>query len=225
MRIKIKNNATTAEINGEKDWNEKIKSLDKYYKKCNNGVANCMYCTSNNFCYRCLSGFFLIEYDYYLYDHSKCYRKSDLSNQYYYYNKNNTHRPLCSSKFPGCVTCNTIGSKCTRCLTGYKLSKGQCYASSGQTTKKLAHCLQQQGNTCIKCESGYTPLKKERYGKCFPIPTDNEYYFDDNQNAYIQCLSSPYLERCLKCKDAYTCIECDTKCHVLQNGKCIRISN
>ena len=31
-RIKIKNNATTAEINGEKDWNEKIKSLDKYYK-------------------------------------------------------------------------------------------------------------------------------------------------------------------------------------------------
>ena len=42
------------------------------------------------------------------YDHSRCFSNSDLPNKYAFYTKNSTHRTLCSSKFDGCQTCNTV---------------------------------------------------------------------------------------------------------------------
>ena len=197
---------------------------DRTYKKCEYGVANCLYCASSNFCYRCKSGFYTIEYGNNFWDYSKCYQKREIPHQNSYYNKNSTHRPLCSSKLTGCYTCNTIGSICKQCLDGYKLYKKQCYYY-GQSNNKIAHCIKYDGNKCIECMVGYTHLLKERYGKCFPIPKDNDYYFDENEKVYIKCLNSPYLERCLRCKNSQTCVECDTKAHVLKDGKCIRISN
>ena len=62
-------------------------------------------------------------------------------------------------------------------------------------------------------------------GSASHIPQNNEYYFNNKEKLYIKCLNSSYLERCLRCNDSQTCIECDTKAHVLKNGKCIRISN
>jgi len=199
---------------------------DRFYKKCTYGVSNCLYCTNINFCYRCNKGFFQIEYDNYLYDYTRCYSKAELPNKLSYYNKNSTHYPLCSSKIPGCNTCNTIGSKCTHCFPGYNLNKQKTSCViQGKATKRLPHCLKQEGNKCLLCEGGYTHKKKERYWKCFLEPQNNEYYYKKSEDAYIKCLDSPYLERCLRCKDEYTCIECDNKAHVLLNGKCVRISN
>ena len=127
---------------------------------------------------------------------------------------------------PGCYSCNTIGSICRRCHSGLKLyKKKECIATSNTVTRKFPHCLIWNATHCLKCESGYTNQKKERLGKCFPFPQNNEYYYDNNEKVYIKCLDSSYLERCLRCTDAQTCIECDTKAHVLKNGKCIRISN
>ena len=198
---------------------------DGFYKKCHYGVSNCLYCTNSNFCYRCNKGFFQIEFDKDLWDYTKCYTKAELPKTLDYYNKNNTHRPLCSSKITGCATCNTIGSICSRCYSGYKLyQKKECILQS-QITKRLPHCLRQNGNKCLECEKGYTHKLKERYWKCFFEPQNNESYYNKTEDAYIKCLNSPFLERCLRCKDGYTCIECDTKVHVLINGKCIRISN
>ena len=204
---------------------------DKTYKKCDYGVPNCLYCSNSNLCYRCKSGYFLIEFGQDIWDHSKCYTNNDLPNKFAYYNKNSTHRRLCSSssKIFGCYSCNTAGTKCKQCLDGYQWYKRTSCVESSQISnmcsRKFPHCLECNSTQCTKCMSGYTYEKKERYGKCFPTPSGNEYYYDENEKVYIKCLNSKYLERCLKCTNAQTCIECDTKAHVLKNGKCIRVSN
>lgn len=155
-------------------------------------------------------------------DHSRCYSLKDLSFKTQYYNKNTTHRPLCSSKIDGCQSCNTVGSICKSCLPDYQWYKRKyCVTSRPQ---RLPHCLDYNTNFCTNCEVGYTYKKKERYGKCFPIPGD-DYYYDKNEDLYIKCLDSPYLEYCLRCTNSTTCIECDPKIHVLKNGKCIRGNN
>ena len=200
-------------------------SQDRTYKKCDYGVNNCLYCSNSNFCYRCKKGYYIIEYGNNQWDHSTCYKVNDLPNKYVYYNKNNTHRPLCSSKMPGCHTCNTIGSICKKCYSGYKLYQKKSCLLYNQEPQKFHHCLKWNATHCLICEPGYTNQKKERYGKCFPYPKNNEYYYNDNEKVYSKCLDSPYLERCLRCKDSKTCIECDTKAHILKDGKCIRISN
>ena len=200
---------------------------DKTYKKCHYGVNNCLYCSNSNFCYRCQKGFYLIEYEKDVWDYSRCYKLRDLPDRSVYYDKNSTHKPLCSSKIPGCNTCNTIGSRCLQCLSGYKLFKNKThkYCVESGLVSKYHHCQKFNSTHCIECRKGYTNQIKERYGKCFPTPQDNEYYYDDKEKAYIKCLNSSYLERCLKCNNSHTCIECDTKAHVLKDGKCIRISN
>ena len=204
-------------------------SKDSTYKKCTHGVANCQFCTSSSYCFRCNSGYFLIGIDNNNYDHSRCYTSKDvyLSS---YYNKNTTHRPLCSSKISGCYSCNSQGTKCYSCLTGYQWYKKNCVRSnliSSQCGVKFPHCdICNSANTkCESCKGGYTLLRQDRYGKCYPLPEQNTAYFDEKKQMYIKCLNSPYLEQCFKCKDAYTCIECDTKAHIMQDGKCIRISN
>ena len=204
-------------------------SKDSTYKKCTHGVANCQFCTSSSYCFRCNSGYFLIGIDNNNYDHSRCYTSKDvyLSS---YYNKNTTHRPLCSSKISGCYSCNSQGTKCYSCLTGYQWYKKNCVRSnliSSQCGVKFPHCnICNSANTkCESCKGGYTLLRQDRYGKCYPYPEQNTAYFDEKKQMYIKCLNSPYLEQCFKCKDAYTCIECDTKAHIMQDGKCIRISN
>ena len=96
-------------------------SKDRTYKKCTHGVANCYYCTNSYYCYRCNTGYFLVEKNNGVWDHSTCYSKNTIPNLHEYYNKNNTHRPLCSSKIPGCLICNTIGSLCSSCKDGLRL--------------------------------------------------------------------------------------------------------
>ena len=202
-------------------------------KKCDQGVANCNYCTSSDFCYRCKTGYFLIESDNNVWDHSTCFSKNDIPNINEFYNKNNTHRALCSTKISNCETCNTLGSLCKRCFEGYKLqnNKHNCTLKStnNKCRQKFPHCItcDEKLNNCIKCDAGYTPKKYERLGKCFPIPVESEhmYYNDTQTGLFKKCLDSPYLEMCHRCTDAYTCIECDSKIHVLIDGKCIRTSN
>ena len=195
---------------------------DKTYKKCDYGVPNCLYCSNRDYCYRCKQTYFLIEVGKDDWDHSRCYSLKDLSFKTQYYNKNTTHRPLCSSKIDGCQSCNTVGSICKSCLPDYQWYKRKyCVTSRPQ---RLPHCLDYNTNFCTNCEVGYTYKKKERYGKCFPIPGD-DYYYDKNEDLYIKCLDSPYLEYCLRCTNSTTCIECDPKIHVLRNGKCIRGNN
>ena len=205
-------------------------SKDRTYKKCDLGVPNCYYCSNSNYCYRCNTGYFLIETDNDVWDHSKCYSKGDIQNIFEFYNKNTTHRPLCSSKIPGCYTCNTIGSLCKRCQDEYKLvnNKKECQLKTiNNCRKKFPHCVKCEAglNKCITCDSGYTPKRLERLGKCFPQPTNNEYYYDKQRDLYIKCLDSPYLEYCYNCLDAHTCTNCDTRIHKLINGQCIRTSN
>jgi hypothetical protein len=197
---------------------------DKTYKKCDYGVDNCLYCNNRDFCYKCKSGYFFIEIEKNDFDHSRCYSLNDLSyKSHYYYAKNNTYRALCSSKIDGCQTCNSAGSKCKSCLPGYQWYKKKYCVTSRPTS--LPHCLiSKSSNFCLNCTAGYTNKKKERYGKCFPIPKD-DYYFNQTSDSYIKCLDSPNLEYCLRCENGEKCIQCDPKIHVLINGKCIRVNN
>ena len=210
----------------EKDYY--FDNRDSTYKKCDYGVPNCLYCSNSNYCYRCKKGYFLIEIGKDDYDHTKCYTYNDLQNKFEFYNKNTTHRPLCSSKIDGCYSCNTMGTICKSCLDGYQWYKRKnCILSSqinNQCSRRFPHCLQCNSNQCLKCSIGYTHQKKERYGRCFPTPKNNEYYYDTTLNVYTKCLDSPYLERCLRCTDAKTCIECDTKAHILKDNKCYRVN-
>ena len=48
------------------------------YKKCDEGVKNCLYCSDKDYCYRCKSGYFLIEIGKEDWDHTTCYSKNDL---------------------------------------------------------------------------------------------------------------------------------------------------
>ena len=205
-------------------------SKDNTYKKCDYGVSNCYFCSNSSYCYRCKTNYYTIEIGKDEWDHSTCYSKNDIQNINEYYKKNDTHRPLCSSKILGCSTCNTLGTLCKSCIEGYKLvnNKKNCEVKGiNECRAKFHHCQKCDSKleNCITCDEGYTAKKKERLGKCFPFPINNEYYHDKSKDLYIKCLDSPYLERCLRCSDEQTCIECDTKCHKLINGKCIRISN
>ena len=210
---------------------EKKYYLDKSdltYKKCDYGVANCLYCTENGNCIRCKSGYFLIEVDNGVWDQSRCYTYNDLPYKNEYYNINSTHKSLCSSKISGCYSCNSPGTKCYNCLGGYQWYKKKYCITSEQRSNlcltKFHHCKNCNNSQCIKCENGYTNQIEERYGRCFPIP-GNDYYNDTSKNVFRKCLKSPYLERCLKCQNATHCIECDTKAHKLENNKCVRITN
>ena len=121
-----------------------------------------------------------------------------------------------------------MGTICKSCLDGYQWYKRKnCILSSqinNQCSRRFPHCLQCNSNQCLKCSIGYTHQKKERYGRCFPTPKNNEYYYDTTLNVYTKCLDSPYLDRCLRCTDAKTCIECDTKAHILKDNKCYRVN-
>ena len=205
-------------------------SKDNTYKKCDYKIPNCLYCTYNgDYCYRCNTGYHTIENGEEVYDHNRCYHNDDLPNKFSYYTKNSTHRPLCSTKsnLKNCYSCNTVGSKCNQCKAGYKwYQKKYCVENGGYTNNCptiIGNCDKCNGYKCTQCAYGYTPDPKE-IGKCFPIPKKNDYYYDSNQKTYIKCLDSPYLDRCLACKDAKTCVQCDTKSHILSNGKCIKIS-
>lgn len=200
---------------------------DDTYKKCDYKIPNCLYCTNNgNDCYRCNSGYHIIENGENTPDNNRCYHNNDLTNKFLYYTKNDTHRVLCGTKKDGCKTCNTIGSICKSCKGGYKLNKSKDCELSGITNNcpaTIGNCEKCTYNNCIQCSYGYTPDPKEK-GKCFPIPSKNDYYYDNIEKTYIRCLDSPYLERCFSCKDAKTCLECDSKSHTLSNGKCIKTS-
>ena len=83
-------------------------SKDNTYKKCDYKIEYCQYCKNSDICYRCNTGYHTIENGKDEYDHSRCFSNSDLPNKYAFYTKNSTHRTLCSSKFDGCQTCNTV---------------------------------------------------------------------------------------------------------------------
>lgn len=200
---------------------------DDTYKNCDYKIANCYYCSNSDFCYRCNSGYHSLENGLGEYDHKRCYSNSDIPNRYSFYNKNTTHYPLCSSKLDGCYSCNTVGSICRSCLPGYKhYQRKYCTWQGGSNNycpDNIANCNKCSDGKCIECNYGFS-LDVKNPGKCFPTPHNNNYYYDDTLKTYIKCLDSPYLERCLACKDSKTCIQCDSRSHTLSNGKCIRIS-
>ena len=200
---------------------------DNTYKECNYNIPNCYYCSNSDYCFRCKSGYHSLENGLNEYDHKRCYSNNDVPNRYSYYNKNKTHYPLCSSKIDGCYSCNSAGSTCRSCLSGYRHYQKKYCISQGQSTNncpdRIANCDKCSNNKCIQCSYGYSPDTKNP-GKCFPTPHNNDYYYDNNLKTYIKCLDSPYLERCLACKDSKTCTQCDSRSHILSNGKCIRIS-
>ena len=203
-------------------------SKDNTYKKCDYKIPNCQYCTNSDYCYRCNSGFHIIENGLGQYDHKKCYSNTDLPNKFSYYTKNSTHRTLCSSKIEGCQSCNTVGSICKSCKAGYQWYKRKYCTLQNQNynnncPSNIANCDKCINSNCVQCSYGFSLDIKEK-GKCFPTPKNNDYYYDSNQKTYIKCLDSPYLDRCLACKDSQTCVQCDSKSHILSNGKCIKIN-
>ena len=220
----------TQECKLKKNFEKKyyLDKKDLTYKVCDYKVPNCQYCSESGNCYRCKSGYFLIEIDNDVWDQSRCYTKNDLPYEKEYYNKNSTHRPLCSSKIPGCFSCNSGGTKCYNCLEGHQWYKKKYCITPEQRNNlcstRFHHCLTCSDTQCTKCQPGYTYQKEDRYGRCFPIP-GNDYYNDTSTNVYRKCLNSPYLDNCLKCKNATHCIECDPKIHKLVNYKCIRTTN
>ena len=106
---------------------------------------------------------------------------------------------------------------CKSCLTGYRF-----YCSKEQNVNncppRIGNCDKCQNNICIQCSYGFILDPKEKR-KCFPKPNNNDYYYDSSQKTYIKYLDSPYLERCFECKDSKTCTKCDTRSHILSNGK------
>ena len=86
--------------------NNKYGCQIKFPKKCDYKIEYCQYCKNSDICYRCNTGYHTIENGKDEYEHSRCFSNSDL--QYAFYTKNSTHRTLCSSKFDGCQTCNTV---------------------------------------------------------------------------------------------------------------------
>lgn len=125
----------------------------------------CLTCTGANQCQICKAG-------YYLQSNGSCI--------------------LCSSKFPGCQTCNI--SFCHVCQSNYFQNLTSPTTDCSICSQHIPGCnLCLTSTSCLACDSGYY------------------------MNGTLQCESCTKISQCLICSDSNTCLFCAVGYYLLSD--------
>ena len=210
----------------------KEEGTKKYYRKCENAMANCDECSSEDHCSKCKTNYAfrrgsIIE----------CVLKTSIENDKHFYTDDSGityHSCSLYNTISNCDECSSSNT-CDKCKTNYVLKHENNYECVLKTSLEndkhfytddsgityhscnLYHAISNcdecsSGNTCDKCIENYV-LKHGNNYVCIlktSIQNDKHFYTDDSGKTYHSCSLYNTISNCDECSNKNTCDKCKT---------------